>query len=168
MLFFSYLMFSSLALSILTSFYWLFLRKETFFKWNRLVLLGIILLAVLLPLLPAPASFTQLKARLLSQWRKEILISTPENLSEIAGLENQIELPVPSQKTAPKDASAPLIELFFYLYWALVLLFTIRLLVQLFVIIRQIRTSLVNHSKFYHIVTLQKDVAPTLLVNSSF
>ena len=47
----SYLLQSSITLSVLYLTYWLFLRQLTFFEWNRLYLLLTLFLSVLLPLL---------------------------------------------------------------------------------------------------------------------
>lgn len=45
-----YIIKSSIALAVVTSFYWIFLRRLTFYRWNRWYLLGYSMLAFLLPL----------------------------------------------------------------------------------------------------------------------
>ncbi|MCM5529120.1 TonB-dependent receptor plug domain-containing protein [Parasegetibacter sp. NRK P23] len=46
-----YLIKLSISLAVVTTFYWVFLRKLTFYKWNRWYLLGYSLLSFLLPFL---------------------------------------------------------------------------------------------------------------------
>jgi hypothetical protein len=65
-----YILKASAWLAVLYGFYWVFLRKETFFLLNRTYLIGTALLALLLPLIPITSPFG----------REKIIIS-PEYLS---------------------------------------------------------------------------------------
>src|SRR6187551_1602551 len=49
-----YILYTALILSACLAFYKLLLQKETFFRLNRFVLLGCMVLAFILPLLPVP------------------------------------------------------------------------------------------------------------------
>ncbi len=51
----SYLLHSSLLLGVVFLFYWVLLRKETFYKLNRIFLIGSVVLALVLPLISIPA-----------------------------------------------------------------------------------------------------------------
>ncbi len=54
-----YLLETGICLSLLYLAYWLFLRKETYFNFNRLFLVGSILLALTVPLLHLSINITQ-------------------------------------------------------------------------------------------------------------
>ncbi|MEO0734273.1 MAG: M56 family peptidase, partial [Bacteroidota bacterium] len=54
----SYLLHVSLLLGGLYLFYWLLLRRETFFRLNRWLLLGSLVLALALPLLKVPPQWS--------------------------------------------------------------------------------------------------------------
>jgi hypothetical protein len=60
-----YLLESGLSLALLFAIYWLFLRRETFFKFNRAFLLGSMALSLTLPLL----DFSAQVHRFLPSWR---------------------------------------------------------------------------------------------------
>lgn len=49
----------SLLMALFYLLYWSLLRRETFFKWNRAYLLATPLLALIIPILPIPAGFTE-------------------------------------------------------------------------------------------------------------
>jgi len=60
-----YLLESGVSLALLFAIYWLFLRRETFFKFNRAFLLGSMVLSLTLPLL----DFSAQVHRLIPSWR---------------------------------------------------------------------------------------------------
>ena len=81
----TYLLHSGLILAFLSIFYWLLLRRETFFKANRCLLIGNILLALAIPLLPKPTYVIQLKADLVASFQPKVketpVVSVQESIA---------------------------------------------------------------------------------------
>ena len=69
-----YLLYIAGILSCFTLFYWIFLRRETFFLANRGVLLGAMALAIALPLLPTPSLMVHLKTDLVESFQPTKII----------------------------------------------------------------------------------------------
>ena len=158
-----YLLHSGLILAFLSIFYWLLLRRETFFKVNRWLLLGNILLALAIPLLPKPAYVIQLKADLLASFQPKV-IETP-----VAGIEDNSFIPLnevidasdtPTDISISKPApiSAETVLKWVYLIGLFIMLF--RFIIQIVGVFRQIKKSTITKGAGYYLAINNKDIAP--------
>ena len=68
---FTYLIYSATILGLLSLFYYLLLSKETFFRVNRSLLIGNLILALSIPLMPAPEFASQLKQDAITYIQKD-------------------------------------------------------------------------------------------------
>ncbi len=163
MIYLQYIFYSSLIIAVLTGFYWVFLRRETFYAWNRWVLLGGLLVALVYPLIPVPDSLVLLK-----QGIEEAII--PEELPDenvetrplelLADEETQL---VPNPDLADPIVATPSIEWQLMLFWMYIVglvLLLFRLIVQLFGLGLQLRKAKVTKGKQYHLASLEADTAP--------
>ncbi len=162
MSFFSFLLYSVMALSILTSFFWLFLSKETHFKWNRTVLIANMIVALLLPLLPSPDFIRPVKERVrgvlpVQQW--EVMVaadSGAENMGPIASKNEDLT----TSSGSIKSVDTGIKDLLFWLYGLGVMILLGRFSIQLLGLARLIRKSELRKGKQYHLVTVSKAMAP--------
>ena len=163
-------------------FYWLLLRKETFFKLNRGVLIACLLIPMVLPLVTIPASWAlqifptqQISHNTPTSFaKKELKDSTmPIQQTEIREVETPIPLePTHSNKTI-ETGTSPLISMsvgqqLFYLYWIGVIVFAIAFLIQLVLILAKIASLNSMQDGKYKIVELVKDEAPYSFWNTIF
>ena len=161
----AYIIYSSVVFSVLTVFYWLFLKHETFFHWNRKVLLGSIFLAILIPLIPIPQFFFSVKEAALEQAKAEIdrvfaqkSGTIEEGASPKIDLSDQEVKPIVLEKPDLKLSKVINFKAWFYGFGLMILL--IRFVVQLFAVTRQIRNASISKGKRYHLASVQKDIAP--------
>ncbi|MTB52040.1 M56 family metallopeptidase [Lewinella sp. W8] len=161
----SYLIHVSILLGGMYLFYWLLLRKETFFKLNRWVLLASLLLALLVPLVKVPAAWS---------------LRSGETASRTAPVSPTMTAPNGAILTAPPAATAgtpaavreegatgiglpgflsrfPLLPLIYFLG---VGIFTAAFLVQLFVVLRKRRKLQSIRDGLYTIYELKDDTPP--------
>lgn len=102
---FLYLLEVNLILLILGAAYYLFLKKETFHQLNRLILLGVIVLAFLLPLIPAPSWSSEIVAEW-QEWLPDIHTTKDNTLAET---ESQI-IPIETETPDSSEAVSPIVE----------------------------------------------------------
>ncbi len=159
-----YLLHSGLILSFLSISYWLLLRRETFFKANRWFLLGNILLALAIPLLPKPAYVIQLKADLVEFFQPKVIEEVPvgraENSPFIPSGEI-IDLGATEMEASTSNPSTISFETLLngaYLIGFCIMLF--RFLVQIFSVYRQIKRSKVTKGAGYYLATNNKNITP--------
>ncbi|MFK7983007.1 MAG: M56 family metallopeptidase, partial [Saprospiraceae bacterium] len=160
----TYLLHSSVILAFLSIFYWLLLRKETFFKANRYLLLGNILLALAIPLLPRPAYIIQLKAELIESFQPhEVVVSTDNTFDT----DTTTTLPIESvtiqesaAAVAENPAPIPLEKVLKWIYLIGFFIMLFRFLVQTFAVFRQIKKSSITKGAGYYLAVNNKDIAP--------
>ncbi len=165
----TYLLHSGLILTLLSIFYWLLLRRETFFKANRWLLLGNILLALAIPLLPKPVYVIQLKADLIKSFQpakiETPVVSIQENIptenTSFSSSNEAIDLeitPVEVADTKPAPISSMNLLNWVYLIGFCIMLF--RFLIQIYSVYQQIKRSEVTKGAGYYLATNNKDIAP--------
>ena len=169
----AYLLHSSILLAGLVIFYWLFLRKETFFALNRWTFVFSIILSLLLPLLNVPASMSL-------RGGEDLATSALDNIENVFPL-NQAESIATDQTDAAKTVDAPIAEpatvtanswswsqLIFGIYIIGVLIFLVVFLVQILVLLtRKYNLNSVKTGK-YTIVELIKEEEPYSFMNTIF
>lgn len=154
----TYLLHSGLILTLLSIFYWLLLRRETFFKVNRWLLLGNILLALAIPLLPKPAYVIQLKADLIESFQPAMIESPVVSVQENIPTENTSFIPsneaidigitaVEVVDTKPAPISSLSLLNWVYLIGFCIMLF--RFSIQIYSVYRQIKRSEVTKGAGY-------------------
>ncbi|MEL7120557.1 MAG: M56 family metallopeptidase [Bacteroidota bacterium] len=157
MLFINYCITASIILLLLSAFYWLLLRRETFFGWNRMVLLTIICFTCLLPLLPIPQiSFYSNDLHEAQQVLNEITQALETEVISTSILQESNEQLNPTKSAT----SVTSIDIILFVYWIGLALFSFRFFIQLLSILQQIRKADINKGKRYHLASIQKDIAP--------
>ena len=175
----SYLLHSSLLLSVTFLFYWLLLRKETFYKLNRLFLIGSVILAMVLPSITIP-SWMSIKDDL---FRKDAVENTtvasnkilvteilpPENIDQVKAA----NAPLSSEEIVKSNEAATSIQssgsflnklnysnLFWIIYLIGVGVFILTFLIQ-FVLIVLTRSKLqFIQDDEYRIYEMESDTSP--------
>lgn len=160
-----YILYTALILSACLAFYKLLLQKETFFHLNRFVLLGCMILAFILPLLPVPQQLSLRKGAV----EKHIPLA-----KTAAGKSQAIELKSPPvQEVIAEQAKQTfdvemLLQWLVYLYWFGVLLFGVNFLMQACVLFyRAYSLAAIQDGKF-RIVEITGDKAPCSFANNIF
>jgi hypothetical protein len=160
-----YILYTALILSACLAFYKLLLQKETFFHLNRFVLLGCMILAFILPLLPVPQQLSLRKDAV----EKHI------PLAKAAVDKNQaIDLKAPPvqevivEQTKQTFDMDLLLQWLVYLYWFGVIIFALNFLIQACVLFyRAYSLSAIQDGKF-RIVEITGDKAPCSFANNIF
>lgn len=161
----SYLIHVSILLAGMYLFYWLLLRRETFFGLNRWILVGSLLIAVLLPLLKVPPglSLRSADAPVLSLPISTTSSSAPGE--EIAPAPTTTSTPVPAATPATAAQStqrAPLSKERMLLigYLLGVAVFSIAFLIQLLIVLRKRRNLESIQDGRMTIYEMQDDTPP--------
>ena len=161
-----YILYTALILSACLFFYKLLLQKETFFHLNRFVLLGCMIVAFTLPLLPIPQQLS---------FRKENAVTNTASA----------KIPVPAKPIAEVKKSAPVQEVFveetkqsfdvemlmqgvMYLYWFGVIIFAFNFLMQAVILLYRARSSSAIQDGKFRIIEINGDKAPCSFVNNIF
>ena len=161
MLYLEYLGYSSLIIAIVSGFYWLFLRKETFYRWNRWVLLGGLMIALSYPLLPVPNSLLNVKSEL-----KQLILPVQSNAKSQALVgDNSSKKMEQSNGVIEPASTGQAVSLDWYLiflgiYCIGVGILTFRFGVQLWGVFSQLRGVEISRGKAYHLVSLKTETAP--------
>nr|WP_315153893.1 M56 family metallopeptidase [uncultured Flavobacterium sp.] len=160
-----YILYTAIILTACFAFYKLLLQKETFFHLNRFVLLGCMILAFILPLLPVPQQLSLRKAAV----EKQIPLA-----KAAAGKSQTVELKAPQvQEVLVEQAKQTfdadmLLQWLVYLYWFGVLIFGLNFLMQACVLLyRAYSLSAIQDGKF-RIVEITGDKAPCSFANNIF
>jgi len=174
----SYLLHSSILIAGVVLFYWVFLRKETFYSLNRWTFVSCMLLCLCLPLLRVPASLSIRGGDVVNNAitniinQEESIVAENKELlkNKKTELQDTKEL---TQISAPKEkasglAAMSLPQLLAWVYFFGVLVFFLLFIVQLTILLTK-RYSLqsVKTGK-YRIVELIKDEAPYSFWNTIF
>lgn len=161
-----YILYTALILSACLFFYKLLLQKETFFHLNRFVLLGCMIVAFTLPLLPIPQELS---------FRKENAVTNTASA----------KIPVHTKPTAELKKSAPVQEVLveetkqnfnidmlmqgvMYLYWFGVMIFAFNFLMQAVILLYRARSSSAIQDGKFRIIEINGDKAPCSFVNNIF
>ncbi|WP_264563821.1 M56 family metallopeptidase [Flavobacterium sp. N3904] len=160
-----YILYTALILSACLLFYKMLLQKETFFHLNRFVLLGCMILAFILPLLPIPQ---QLSLRKVAIEKHVPLAKTAVDKSKAIVLKAPpVQEVIVDQAKQTFDVDL-LLQWLVYLYWFGVLLFGVNFLMQACVLLyRAYSLSAIQDGKF-RIVEITGDKAPCSFANSIF
>lgn len=174
----AYLIHSSILLAAFVAFYWLLLRKETFYKLNRWIFLIGIFCCLALPLVTVPASLSLRAAEnsqesaiaaidipILENPKEEVLSnSTPKTIEQAGST-----LSTPSQSDTNSTSSGLTVaSLLQYLYFSGVAIFLAVFLLQLIVLLARKYTLNSVRAGKYEIVELVKDHEPYSFLNSIF
>lgn len=161
-----YILYTALILSACLFFYKLLLQKETFFHLNRFVLLGCMIVAFTLPLLPIPQELS---------FRKENAVTNTASA----------KIPVHTKPTAELKKSAPVQEVLveetkqnfnidmlmqgvMYLYWFGVMIFAFNFLMQAVILLYRARSSSAIQDGKFRIIEINGDKAPCSFGNNIF
>ena len=151
----NFLLESGVSLALLSLIYILFLRKETFFRINRLFLLGSLLFSVILPII---------KLRIFSPqplMLAEITVTPYRNLLEA--------ITVYSQGFSGSVENAILsVNLLIYIYFMGVAFFLGRFLFRIIQLILIIRKNEIQVASGFKLIMLDKETSPYSFVNYIF
>lgn len=160
-----YILYTALILTACFAFYKLLLQKETFFHLNRFVLLGCMILAFILPLLPVPQQLSL---------RKEATEKQIPLAKAATGETQTVELKTPpvqevlAEKAKQTFDADMLLQWVVYLYWFGVLIFGLNFLMQACVLLyRAYSLSAIQDGKI-RIVEITGDKAPCSFANNIF
>ncbi len=172
-----YLLHTAILTSLLYVAYRLLLKKETFFKLNRMVLVGSILFAFLLPLIPIPANWSWKAAIPTAEKPIALIERSPIQSVETDLPDTQTEIKetmeaIPATPTPPatvkKKSKLSIWSILFLTYLVGVIIMGINLLIQVVSILYQIlRSSHIQDGKI-RIVELDNDKAPFSFANCIF
>ncbi len=166
----NYIINVSIILGACFLFYKLFLRRETFYRANRWVLIVCMLLAFCLPLIPVPAEWSWREPVKKSQTQIPVFIPpTKQSEAALPSSSNATETYFKSGvQTETVKASVDYFRILFYLYVAGVLIFGLNLLFQFIILLYQSyrRTAFIDGR--FRIVETAGDRAPCSFGNTIF
>jgi hypothetical protein len=140
-----YLLQANIYLLLFFLFYVVFLRRETFFNWNRIYLVGTALLAFIIPVI----NFDGIKKLLFDERIVEVKHQFHQVIND--SYENPIQLSV--TPATPEQATISLGSLLFYLYLSGAVLFLIRFCWKFFQLQKAIQQETVNQAfSFFNIL----------------
>lgn len=162
-----YLLHSAILLSVFWLFYWLLIRKETYYKLNRYFLVSVIALSLLLPLITIPASLSfQTRSTVASIlvndfYNEEAPIQSTQKDQIISGDLPKSSIPSSTSNTKGFFISNWNLEKGLWLTYAIgVLIFLITFLIQFFILLyRKSKLEYVQDDQ-YRIYELTDDQAP--------
>ena len=171
-----YLLHTSILLTACFAFYWLLLRRETFFRLNRWVLISSILISIGLPFISIPESWSLQRSEPIAELA-ELAIPTITEISE-QPLEleenNTISSAETIQTRVTKVQETTLLstlefsQILKYLYFIGLGVFALTFLVQLLLLIAKMTSLNSMKDGKYRIVELVKDEAPYSFFNAIF
>jgi TonB family protein len=151
-----YIFESGASLALLTIVYVLFLRKETFFKQNRIFLLGSILFSVIIPLVKLPA-LTSLGPVMLP----EVTVSPYKSILKILTYYGKPD-------GQDFNAIAGLMNVLIYTYLAGVICFSLRFLYRILRIMLLVKRNEVKEGNGYKLVLIDGYFSPFSFLNFVF
>ena len=152
----NYIIESGISLAVLTTIYVLFLRKETFFKQNRIFLLGSILFSVIIPLVKLPA-ITSIGPVMLP----EVTVSPYKSILKILTYYGKPD-------GQDFNAIAGLINVLIYTYLAGVICFSLRFLYRILRIMLLVKRNEVKEGNGYKLVLIDGYFSPFSFLNFVF
>ena len=176
-----YLIHASVLLACTIGFYWVLLRKETFYKLNRGILLSSILLSLVLPLITVPAQFSIHEAPITYVSNVDEFgtsINSPDYMgsrdilamSQFDSKSNEEMVLDKSEimKNETLGRSLSFSNIVWYAYLAGVVIFMLAFLVQFFLLMYRIISLPSIKDDKYRIVELNDDQAPYSFLNCIF
>jgi len=139
---------SALIISILFLFYLLLLKKETFFQWNRIFLIGSLLLATVIPWLTLN----------LSWWEQKPVVFAFATIREVAG-------PIEGTAVHAVEPAFNWINLLSQVYLTGLAIFCLRFLLIVGQVIRIYKKGKKIRSGQYNLVLIEKPVNPFSFFN---
>lgn len=162
----SYLLHVSILVAGLYTFYWLLLRRETFFQLNRWLLLGSLLLALGIPLLKVPPQWSLREASpvAVSEPAPTARLESPDGAVMDAPVgDNAVEASFPTSFTDAQDsllANFSLPEWLLIVYLLGVGVFALAFLFQLVIVLRKRRGLPVIKDGQFTLYELEDDTPP--------
>jgi TonB family protein len=146
--FITYLLQSASILAVLYSVYWLFLRKDTYFHVNRFYLVSSLMLAMLVPLV-------------------DIRLFAGQAVSPVIIMLDPVLI---TSEKIDKLASGHLswFEIAAVIYFTGVIIFTLRLIIQLVQLAILVRRNKITHQDGAHLVFVDKGYSPFSFFNLIF
>lgn len=141
---------SGISLSVLYIFYWFLLRKETYFSLNRIILVSTLLLALIIPFIRITITGHAEQGSIISIFDRFImdpLVVSPDTVQ------------------AEKDQSISLIRI---IYFAGVIFFSLKFLVQFFQIFKLLKKYGTRKLLGYKIVPIDNNLSPFSFFNFIF
>lgn len=160
-----YILYTALILFACLMFYKLLLQKETFFHLNRFVLIGCMVVAFTLPLLPIPQQFS------LRKEKAEVPVATAkisvakEKSTPVKTFSVKEVLP---EETTQSFNMALVRQWLVYLYWFGVIVFALNFVMQAILLLYRAYTSEVIQDGKFRIVEITGDKAPCSFANNIF
>ena len=146
-----YLLESTISISVIYIFYELFLKRDTWFRFNRYYLLFGIIFSLILPFLDFSASKIWVSSQNQFEFQDFLNISNTVNLFE--------------QNTLPSISSY---NYMLGLYILTVIVFFVRFLIQFVNILKTIKTYEIIKYRNYKLVLIDKDCGPFSFLNYIF
>lgn len=144
---------SGISLSVLYLFYWLLLRKETWFLLNRIILISTLLLSLAIPFIRITLTGNSEQGSIIyvfSRYIMDPLVITPETAH------------------AKQIQSISMLQIIYFIYFTGVIFFTIKLFVQFFQIFNLVKKYGTRKLSGYKIVPIDKDLSPFSFFNYIF
>lgn len=168
----------ALLISVCLCFYKLLLRRETFYKLNRFLLIGIVALAFIIPLVPVPQQWAlgrdQQPLATTPVVKNSLPAATtpagdPQKNNSVQQKPDNTQTATSSETTAaPAFSWSKVFELAWFLYWVGVVIFAANFLLQFVVLLYQAFTKPSIKDGKYKIVELTGDKAPCSFANYIF
>src|SRR5258705_1933393 len=170
---FPYIINVALILAACLSFYKILLRRETFYKVNRWLLIVCLAISFALPLLPVPQQFSLRKKETSSSLQQPSVqtVQTVQPFQPNASKANEVVQAPDKTEILPAPAKfsfAKLMNWLFWFYWFGVIIFAISFLFQIGLLLwRSWRNPVIIDGK-YRIVEVAGDKAPCSFGNTIF
>ncbi|MBD1363409.1 peptidase M56, BlaR1 [Mucilaginibacter sp. ZT4R22] len=168
-----YVLHVALLLAICLLFYKLLLQKETYYRLNRVILLGCLAMAFLLPLIQVPQQWALRESPkpLVTESIPVVAIRLPQ-VTPAQSYSPQQKISSTGNNTPAVEPQTPLLQRIikwsFYLYWFGVAAFGANLLLQVGVLLVQAYRKPVIIDGQFRIVELDDDKAPCSFGNNIF
>ncbi|MDB5277886.1 MAG: peptidase BlaR1 [Ferruginibacter sp.] len=159
-----YILYAALILTACLVFYKLLLQKETFFRLNRFVLLGCMLLAFAVPLLHVPQqmSFRKMPSQ------ADIITATTLQNTAVQLTEKNVPALIENAEKNSSINFQQVMQWAVYLYWFGVILFALNFLMQAGVLLYKAYSKPVIKDGPFRIVEISGDKAPCSFGNNIF
>jgi len=144
---------SGISLSVLYVFYWFLLRKETYFSLNRIILVSTLLLALIIPFIRITITGHTEQGSIIyvfDRFIMEPLVISPETVH------------------AEKIQSISLVQIIYFIYFAGVIFFSLKFLVQFFQIFKLVKKYGTRELLGYKIVPIDNNLSPFSFFNFIF
>lgn len=173
-----YILHVALLISVCLIFYRLLLRKETFYRLNRFVLISSLALSFLIPLVPIPQPWAIRTIRetidQVAPAKNKQTVVKEQPKATVSDIQSNSPVTVSPAVTTGSAVvlQAPLLprilKWIFYLYWIGVVVFALNFLLQLFVLLYRNYTKPFIKDGRFRIVELEGEKAPCSFGNTIF